>query len=228
MSVFKDKVVFVTGAGSGIGRALARELAGQGAVVVATDRNQQWAQETAEGIVSSGGKAEGAELDVVDAEAVGRLVEQTASKHGKLDYIFNNAGIGIFAEARDHTLEDWYTTLDINLRGVIHGVNAAYPIMLKQGSGHIVNTASLAGLVPANNEIAYAASKFAVVGLTTTLRGVVVGADVVGRQAGGDQIIALPPGGVLHAHGKGVQVRELARGDGRGLHLAPHAAPSGG
>jgi NAD(P)-dependent dehydrogenase (short-subunit alcohol dehydrogenase family) len=170
MESFKDKIILLTGAGSGIGRALAGRLAREQGVVVVTDRDGESARVVAENIAQAGGKAESATLDVVDADAVQRQVDETVRKHGRLDYIFNNAGIGILAEAKDHTLEDWNRTLDVNLRGVIHGVHAAYPVMRRQGFGHIINTASLAGLIPGPNEIAYTASKYAVVGLTTVLR----------------------------------------------------------
>jgi NAD(P)-dependent dehydrogenase (short-subunit alcohol dehydrogenase family) len=92
------------------------------------------------------------------------------STHGRLDYIFNNAGIGIGGEVRDYQLEDWNRVFDVNLRGVVHGIQAAYPIMLRQGYGHIVNTASMAGLMPAPSTISYATTKHAVVGLSTSLR----------------------------------------------------------
>jgi NAD(P)-dependent dehydrogenase (short-subunit alcohol dehydrogenase family) len=170
MANFKDKVIVITGAGSGIGRALAERLAREQGIVFVTDRDGESARAVAENIERAGGKAESATLDVVDADAVQHRVDETVRKHGRLDYMFNNAGIGIFAEAQDHTLEDWNRVLDINLRGVIHGVQAAYPVMRQQGFGHIVNTASLAGLIPAPNEIAYVASKYAIVGLTATLR----------------------------------------------------------
>jgi NAD(P)-dependent dehydrogenase (short-subunit alcohol dehydrogenase family) len=87
-----------------------------------------------------------------------------------LDYLFNNAGIGVVGPVQKYELEDWYRVIDVNLRGVINGVHAAYPLMLRQGFGHIVNTASMAGLVPAPSTASYAASKFAVVGLSNSLR----------------------------------------------------------
>jgi NAD(P)-dependent dehydrogenase (short-subunit alcohol dehydrogenase family) len=197
MESFKDKVIVLTGAGSGIGKALAERLGREQGVIVVTDRDGESARVVADNISRSGGKAESATLDVVDADAVQRQVDETVRKHGRLDYIFNNAGIGILAEAKDHTLEDWNCTLDVNLRGVIHGVHAAYPVMMRQGFGHIVNIASLAGLIPAPNNIAYTASKYAVVGLTAVLR--------VEAEAYGVKVSAVCPGYVdtpiLFEHG---------------------------
>jgi NADP-dependent 3-hydroxy acid dehydrogenase YdfG len=87
-------------------------------------------------------------IDVRDQEKMHALVKETAATHGRLDYIFNNAGIAIFGETQELSGDDWTRLIDVNIRGVVHGVQAAYPIMIKQGFGHIVNTASLAGLAP--------------------------------------------------------------------------------
>jgi len=170
MGRYLNRVAIVTGGASGIGRAICEAMAAEGATVVVADIAAELAEQTAAKIRSTGGRAEAAKLDVTDAAAVAELIESTAKKHGALDYLFNNAGIAIVGEARHHSLADWTLTLDVNLRGVIHGVHAAYQVMLRQGHGHIVNVASVAGLIPAANEIAYAASKHAVVGLSTTLR----------------------------------------------------------
>jgi NAD(P)-dependent dehydrogenase (short-subunit alcohol dehydrogenase family) len=167
MSV-NNAVTIVTGGASGIGEALCIALARRGAkCVVVADLNLAGAEEVARKIGSAG---RAAQLDVSDAAAVKALIEETAQEHGRLDYLFNNAGIGFLCEARDASLADWRRVLDVNLNGVVHGVAAAYPIMVRQGSGHIVNIASLAGLVAAPGLASYAASKFAVVGLTLSLR----------------------------------------------------------
>lgn len=170
MILFEDQVVFITGAGSGIGRGIAEELARRGAVVVATDRDGPSVAAVAAGIRSRGGRAEAMTVDVTRADDVRAAVEATAQAHGRLDYLFNNAGVGFCGEVRDTTLDQWRTVLDVNVNGVIHGIHAAYPIMVKQGRGHIVNTASLAGLVIAPTMAPYAASKYAVVGLSRALR----------------------------------------------------------
>ncbi len=169
-STFDNKIAFVTGAASGIGRAVCEEMGRRGAVVVATDINQEGVEEVAAKITSAGGKAEAALLDVTRAEDVQKLVEDTASKHGRLDYIFNNAGIAVGGEVYDLSLDHWRQIIDINLWGVIYGTHAAYPIMVKQRFGHIVNVASTAGLVAFPSCTPYATTKHAVVGLSSSLR----------------------------------------------------------
>jgi NAD(P)-dependent dehydrogenase (short-subunit alcohol dehydrogenase family) len=109
-------------------------------------------------------------IDVTDFQAVKALVEQTARAAGRLDYLFNNAGIVVAGEARLYEIDDWDRVIDVNLRGVVNGVQAAYPLMCRQGFGHIVNTASVAGLMPLGGFLSYSASKHAVVGLSTSLR----------------------------------------------------------
>lgn len=170
MSVFKNKIAIVTGGASGIGEALARDLAGQGAEVLLADIQIDAALDVAAKITASGGRVAAHYLDVADGEAVARLVARVAAEHGHLDYMFNNAGIAIIGEFRDLSTADWRRILDINVSGVFAGTAAAYAVMIRQGSGHIVNTASLAGLVPSPGLAAYAASKHAVVGFSTSLR----------------------------------------------------------
>ena len=169
-SAFRDNVAIITGGASGIGRAVGCEMAQRGAVVVLSDINFEGAEEVASTIKDSGGKATAAQLDVTNSEEVQKLVEDTAEKHGRLDYIFNNAGIAIAGEVRDMSLEDWRRIIDINLWGVVYGTTAAYPLMIKQGSGHIVNIASTAGLVGFPTLASYCTTKHAVVGLSTSLR----------------------------------------------------------
>jgi NAD(P)-dependent dehydrogenase (short-subunit alcohol dehydrogenase family) len=167
---FKDKIVVVTGGASGIGRALGQELCSSGARVVLADLNAELLSQTGEELRASGGRVDTAALDVRDFEAVKSLIEGTARDRGRIDYLFNNAGIGVGGESRDVSLDDWRDVIDTSLYGVVHGVVAAYPIMLKQGSGHIVNTASLAGLIPAPGEVSYSAAKYGIVGLSHALR----------------------------------------------------------
>lgn len=166
MGQWKDAVVVITGAGSGIGRALAHELVRRGAIVHVTDVDGESAQAVAAEI---GERAHPWALDVCDAEAVRARIEAIAAD-GRLDLLVNNAGIGVGGEVQELTLAHWDRVIDINLRGVIHGVMAAYPIMVDRGEGQILNVASLAGLAAAPLLTPYATTKHAVVGLSTSLR----------------------------------------------------------
>lgn len=170
MSVFENKIAIVTGGASGIGRALARDLAARGAQVQLADLQIDAALGVAAEITAAGGKAAAHYLDVSDGESVERLVARTVAEKGRLDYMFNNAGIAVFGEFRDLPAADWKRMLDINVNGVFAGTAAAYAVMVRQGAGHIVNTASLAGLIPSPGLAAYSASKHAVVGLSVSLR----------------------------------------------------------
>jgi NADP-dependent 3-hydroxy acid dehydrogenase YdfG len=165
MKSFRDKVAIVTGGASGIGRAVGAQLAAAGANVVLADIDEPLLRETA-GSIGATARV----VDVVDANAMQALADDTVSEHGRIDYMFNNAGIAIISEVLDMGLDDWNRIIDINIRGVVHGIHAVYPIMCTQGFGHIVNTASLAGLAPAPSFTAYSATKHAVVGLSRGLR----------------------------------------------------------
>jgi NAD(P)-dependent dehydrogenase (short-subunit alcohol dehydrogenase family) len=169
-SSFQNQIAIVTGGASGIGRALSEELARRGALAIAADINFEGAQAVARTIAASGDRAIAVHLDVTRAEDVQRLVDDTVRDHGRLDYMFNNAGIGVAGEVRDLTLDLWRKAIDINLWGVIYGTAAAYPAMLRQASGHIVNTASAAGLVGEPGLTAYSVTKSAVVALSTAMR----------------------------------------------------------
>ncbi|MBU2490225.1 MAG: SDR family NAD(P)-dependent oxidoreductase [Proteobacteria bacterium] len=186
MNPFKDKVCIITGAGSGIGRALSLELARRGALVLATDIGETSARETAQIIAEEGGKAESALLDVTDRDAVREIVEKTAAEKGRIDFLFNNAGIGAAGEFRDTPIDDWNRIHEVNVKGVLHGTHAAYPIMVGQGHGHIINTCSAAGIAPTPLMSAYSASKHAILGLSRAIR--IEGADL------GVKVSAICPG----------------------------------
>ena len=160
-----SNVAIVTGGGSGIGAALCRALGKRGDTVVVADIDGASAQRTAD---EMGGTA--AKLDVRDGAAVQALVDDTVAAHGRLDLMFNNAGIGVGGDATELTTAHWDRIIDINLRGVTNGVAAAYPVMARQRSGHIINTASIAGLIPSPYMAPYVATKHAVLGLSLSLR----------------------------------------------------------
>lgn len=170
MTALQHQVAIVTGGASGIGQALCHALAARGALVVVADINADGAQDVAAAICGRGGRAAAHTVDVADAHSVQQLVQYTVAAHQRLDYMFNNAGIAVTADARDLRLEHWHQVIAVNLLGVIYGIQAAYPIMVRQGHGHIVNTASLAGLLPYPTNLPYATTKHAVVGLSLSLR----------------------------------------------------------
>lgn len=163
------KVAFLTGGASGIGAALAAELAEGGAEIWLADRQLRLAQELAERLSSRGAQAYAIELDVRDYPSYERAVNDVVKQSGRIDYLFNNAGIGVTGEIDSYTLDDWNDVIDVNLRGVVHGIHAVYPLMIAQRSGHIVNTASMAGLTTQAGMASYAASKHAVVAISKTL-----------------------------------------------------------
>ncbi len=164
------QVAIVTGGASGIGRALAEELAQRGVDVVIADVQTELAEQTAEAIRAQRGRATATQLDVRDAEAFADVARETVRRAGRLDYLFNNAGIGRSGEISSYSLEDWDDVIDVNVRGVAYGVRAVYPIFIANRSGHIINTASTAGLISTPGLGGYSATKHAVVGLSKALR----------------------------------------------------------
>jgi NAD(P)-dependent dehydrogenase (short-subunit alcohol dehydrogenase family) len=162
---FTGKQAIVTGAGSGIGAALCRALAQAGAHVLCTDIDADAAEKTA---AANGQRA--ARLDVTDPDAVQAAVDHVVSRCGRLDFMFNNAGIAWGGDTELLMLDQWNAIIDVNIRGVVHGVAAAYPLMVRQGHGHIVNTASMAGLAAAGQITSYVMTKHAIVGLSLALR----------------------------------------------------------
>jgi NAD(P)-dependent dehydrogenase (short-subunit alcohol dehydrogenase family) len=165
-----EKVAIVTGGGSGIGEGLCRELARRGARVVVADINSAEAGRVAVSITGIGGQAAASTVDVSRPEEVTRLVEETAAAYGQLDYMFNNAGFAIGGDFRDLTREHWHRVLDVDFYGVLHGMQAAYPVMVRQGFGHIVNTSSAAAFFAAPGNAPYCAAKYALVGLSLSAR----------------------------------------------------------
>lgn len=169
MSDFTGKTALVTGAGSGIGEAVARQLAKLGAAVVVSDINPEAAQKVAQSIKDAGGKAAPFTADTSDHEQVKAAVDFACSEFGALNLAFNNAGIlGATVPTGELSIEDWHKVISINLDGVFYGLRYQIPAMLKAGGGAIVNTASILGLVGTENLAAYVAAKHGVSGLTKT------------------------------------------------------------
>jgi NAD(P)-dependent dehydrogenase (short-subunit alcohol dehydrogenase family) len=166
---YRNKVAIVTGGASGIGAALSKRLAELGAHVVIADRQGDLAREISARIVATGGHASPREVDVRNLAQVKDMVAE-AARLGPVEYLFNNAGIAVGGEMDSYAPEDYDDVFDVNLRGVAYGIQAVYPRMIAQRSGHIVNTASLAGLVGSPASGSYTATKHAVVGLSKGLR----------------------------------------------------------
>lgn len=163
----KDKVVIVTGAGSGIGKATAIHFAKHGAKVVVSDIDTEKMQNVADEIVTNFGKALPISADVSDYEDVEHLITHTIAVFGKLDVLVNNAGIGPnYLKTHQSRLKDWDKVIAVNQTGVYYCMKVALNQFIEQGYGNIVNIASLAGLKASPNNISYSASKFAVVGMT--------------------------------------------------------------
>jgi NAD(P)-dependent dehydrogenase (short-subunit alcohol dehydrogenase family) len=161
-----DKTAFITGAGSGLGRAAAERFAEEGATVVAADIDGGAAEATVDRVEADGGEAAAHELDVTDSEAVRAAVDATAEEYG-LDVVVNNAGIS-HDRGRIGTIDDDARdrVIDVNINGVWNGCRAALPHLTEQGSGSIVNTASFAGITGVAGLSAYSLTKGAVVNLT--------------------------------------------------------------
>ena len=171
MEEFEGKLAVVTGAASGIGAALARRFASEGMRVVLADVEEGPLHDVAATLAADGAEVLAVPTDVSRGEDVDRLAAQTAAAFGPVHVLCNNAGVGAGGMLTDLTTSDWEWVLGVNLWGVIHGLRAFLPGMMAHGDeGHIVNTASLAGLGPAPLLAPYAMTKHAVVGLSSSLR----------------------------------------------------------
>jgi NAD(P)-dependent dehydrogenase (short-subunit alcohol dehydrogenase family) len=159
----------ITGAGSGLGRALALDLSGRGASVVVSDIDPASAEETAGLVRAQGTRAEVIPCDVTDRDAVFGLVDETERRLGGIDFLANNAGVAVGGPFDEISIDDWRWAVDINLWGVIYGCQAAVPKMKAQGRGYILNVASAAGLLAPPAMSAYNVTKAGVVSLSETL-----------------------------------------------------------
>jgi 3-oxoacyl-[acyl-carrier protein] reductase len=164
----KDRIAIVTGGGRGIGRATAKRLSSEGALVVVVDRDHSEADEVAAEILEDGGDAWVHPADVSRRGEVERMTEEVAARYGRIDILCNIAGIGRSSPLLEQSDEDWHTTLDVNLTGVFLCMQVVARLMATRKCGAIVNMASTNGLVGEATMGAYNASKFGVVGLTMT------------------------------------------------------------
>jgi NAD(P)-dependent dehydrogenase (short-subunit alcohol dehydrogenase family) len=166
----RDRVTVVTGGGSGIGRALVDIFSREGARIVVADIDEAAANEAAETVRKAGGTALAVRTDVSERAQVQALADRAFNELGAVDVLCNNAGVALWGPLESATHEDWQWALGVNLWGVIHGIEAFVPRMIASGRrGHVVNTASMAGLLATRGLGVYNTSKYAVVGLSETL-----------------------------------------------------------
>ena len=166
---YKNKIVLITGSGSGIGKAAALAFSKEGGTIIVSDINEINGVKTVSEIIKNNGEASFFKTDVSNFDMVQNLMDFIIEKYGRLDVAINNAGVGgDFAKITDITLESWDKTMSINSSGVFYCIKTQIPIMLKQGKGVILNTSSIAGIRGLPNAIAYSASKHAVIGITKT------------------------------------------------------------
>jgi NADP-dependent 3-hydroxy acid dehydrogenase YdfG len=166
----EGKVVAITGASSGIGRATAQLLAARGAAVVLGARREERLVAAAEAITAAGGRAAHRVTDVTRRDDLKALVELACDRFGRIDVLVNNAGVGPISRFDALRVEDWDAMIDVNIKGVLYGIAAALPLFQRQGSGHIINVVSTAGLKILPSMGVYAATKNAVRTITEALR----------------------------------------------------------
>ncbi len=200
MSNIAGKVVVITGASSGIGEATALLLAERGAKVVLGSRGLDRLEALAARIMNAGSEVAYARTDVRRREDLSNLVRLARERYGKLDVLFNNAGVMPISPLDDLRVEDWDEMIDINIKGVLYGIAAALPVFRKQGFGHFINTASTAGHKTSPNQSIYSGTKFAVRAISEGL-----------RQEAGDKlrVTILSPGFVQTNFTEGVTSTEM-------------------
>ena len=170
MSTFAGKVVVITGAGSGIGRALAVNLAGQGAKLAISDMDTVGLAETARQVAALGAEVKSDHLDVTEREAVLAYADAVHAHFGKINQVYNNAGIAYHGEFEKSEFKDIERIMDVDFWGVVNGTKAFLPHLIASGDGHLVNISSLFGLLSMPGQTAYNSAKFAVRGFTESLR----------------------------------------------------------
>jgi NAD(P)-dependent dehydrogenase (short-subunit alcohol dehydrogenase family) len=170
MKNFTDRVAVITGSGSGIGRALALELAGRGARLALSDIDEVAVADTAAHCEKAGAEAKGYRLDVADRAAVTAHADAVAAEFGQVNLVVNNAGVAVMATVEDMSYADMDWIVGINFWGVVHGTKAFLPHLIASGDGHLVNVSSVFGFVGVPTQSAYNATKFAVRGFTEALR----------------------------------------------------------
>ena len=188
MSFLSESVAVITGAGSGMGRCLAQQLAAKGSSLAISDVNEKALAETAAKLGSTKGKVTQHVVNVADEARVKAFADEVAEQHGRATALFNNAGVALLGNFEELSLDDIRWLMDINFWGVIYGMYYFLPILKKEKRAHIVNTSSIFGLVGAVGQTAYCASKFAVRGFTESLRHEMEGTNIF--------VTSVHPGGI--------------------------------
>lgn len=170
MTLQRGNVAAITGAGSGIGRALALALVKEGCDLALSDINESALQETAQRVQASGVKVHIQKLDVADRDAVYQWADAVASHYGKVNMIFNNAGVSLSETVESMSYDNFEWLMNINFWGVVYGTKAFLPYLKQSGNGHIINISSVFGIIGVPTQSAYNAAKFAVRGFTESLR----------------------------------------------------------
>lgn len=207
MARFEGQVALVTGGASGLGRALCAALCRQGAIVIIADIDRPAAETLAARLSEAGHRAKPLGLDVGCPDAVAAAVDGVVAEFGRIDWLFNNAGIVVGGELQNIEVGAWRRIVEINFLGVVYGTRAAYRHMIRRRSGRIVNIASMYGLFPGIRALPYIATKHAVVGLSLSLR--------AEAKAWGVGVTAVCPGfirtGLLHAgqYGQGYSAERM-------------------
>lgn len=185
---FRDRVSVITGAGGGIGRAVALELASRGSHLALNDVDEAGLAETVRRAEALGRRVTSKVFDVSDREAFTAFAEETLEVHGRVDAVLNNAGVTVQNTLQDTSWKDWEWIVGINFWGVLHGTKIFLPHLLERGDGWIVNISSIFGIISVPTQSAYNATKFAVRGMTEALRQEVVGTGVT--------VTCVHPGGI--------------------------------
>lgn len=170
MTNIDNKIILITGASSGIGEATARALATSGAVVVLGARRTDRLEELAKDITAAGGRAIYRSLDVTSRDSVQSFADAAVQEFGRIDVIINNAGIMPLSPMASLKVDEWDRMIDVNIRGVLHGIAAVLPVMNRQGSGQIINISSIGGLAVSPTAAVYCATKYAVRAISDGLR----------------------------------------------------------
>ncbi len=202
MKSLKDKVVVITGAGSGIGRALALNLAEKGALLALSDVNEEGLAETVVLAEKAGAQVRSDRLDVADREAFAAYADLVVQEFGRVNVVVNNAGVALAGDFVDLEIKDIDWIMGINFWGVVHGSKFFLPHLIESGDGHLVNISSLFGLVSMPGQSMYNASKYAVRGMTEAIREEML---ISGHKVG---VTAVHPGGIKTAIARNARVSD--------------------